>query len=130
MLEIKCRIGIDLRAAYLAGDRGEVTRLTGEVLPDLLARIEHFAKVFRRQWLAENRSAGLDLFDVRVGGLKERVKAAASRMEAWLSGEMDRVDELELPRLPYQGHESEPGREDLTMMNWNRVVLPSEIGAI
>ena len=130
VLEIKCRIGIDLRAAYLAGDRGEVTRLTGEVLPDLLARIEHFAKVFRRQWLAENRSAGLDLFDVRVGGLKERVKAAASRMEAWLSGEMDRVDELELPRLPYQGHEPEPGREDLTMMNWNRVVLPSEIGAI
>lgn len=130
VLEIKCRIGIDLRAAYLAGDRGEAARLTGEILPDLLARIERFAKLFRRQWLAENRSAGLDLFDVRVGGLKERVKAAASRMEAWLSGEMDRVDELELPRLPYQGYEPEPGREDLTMMNWNRVVLPSEIGAI
>ena len=70
------------------------------------------------------------MFDVRVGGLKERVMAAAARMEAWLSGEIDRVEELELPRLPYQGHEPDPGREDLTMMNWNRVVLPVEIGAI
>ena len=129
-LEIKCRIGIDLRAAYLAGDRSEVTRLTGETLPELLRRIERFAGLFRRQWLAENRAAGLDMFDVRVGGLKERVMAAAARMEAWLSGEIDRVEELELPRLPYQGHEPDPGREDLTMMNWNRVVLPVEIGAI
>lgn len=129
-LEIKCRIGIDLRRAYLAGDRSEAIRLTGEVLPELLCRLDRFTKQFRRQWISENRPFGLDLFDIRVGGLKERIRAAAFRVECWLSGESASIEEFEEPRLPYDGKEPEPGREDLGAMFWNQIALPHEIGAI
>ena len=130
MLEIKCRVGIDLRAAYLAGDRDEAIRQSGEVLPELLRRVGHFAELFRRQWFAENRPAGLDAFDVRIGGLKERLCAASARMEGWLSGEVSSIEELEQPRLLYEGKEPEKGREDLPSLHWNNIILPSEIGAI
>lgn len=130
VLEIKCRVGIDLRAAYLAGNRDEAIRQSGEVLPELLSRVGRFAEVFRRQWLAENRPAGLDAFDVRIGGLKERLCAASARVESWLSGEVSTLEELEQPRLPYNGKAIETGREDLPCMNWSSIILPSDIGAI
>lgn len=130
VLEIKCRVGIDLRAAYLAGDRDEAIRQSGEVLPELLRRVGHFAELFRRQWLMENRPAGLDAFDVRIGGLKERLCSASARMEGWLTGEVSSLEELEQPRLPYEGKEIVKGREDLPSMHWNNIILPSEIGAI
>ena len=89
-----------------------------------------FAELFRRQWLMENRPAGLDAFDVRIGGLKERLCSASARMEGWLTGEVSSLEELEQPRLPYEGKEIVKGREDLPSMHWNNIILPSEIGAI
>ena len=48
----------------------------------------------------------------------------------WLSGEVSSIEELEQPRLPYEGKEPEKGREDLPSLHWNNIILPSEIGAI
>ena len=47
----------------------------------------------------ENKVFGLDTVDIRMGGLLQRFKRAESRIEAYLAGQIDRIDELEVENL-------------------------------
>ena len=50
----------------------------------------------------KNKVFGLDTVDIRMGGLLQRIKRAESRIEAYLAGQLDRIDELEMEILPLQ----------------------------
>ena len=50
--------------------------------------------------MKENKVFGLDTVDIRMGGLLQRIKRAESRIEAYLAGQLDRIDELEVEILP------------------------------
>ena len=52
--------------------------------------------------MKENKVFGLDTVDIRMGGLLQRIKRAESRIEAYLAGQLDRIDELEVEVLPLQ----------------------------
>ena len=51
--------------------------------------------------MKENKVFGLDTVDIRMGGLLQRFKRAESRIEAYLAGQIDRIDELEVEILPF-----------------------------
>lgn len=38
--------------------------------------------------------------EIRLGGLKERIKSCRLRLKAWLAGEIAKIDELEEELLP------------------------------
>ena len=130
VLEKKCRAGIDLRQLYLAEDKEGLARYAEHDLPELLARAEAFAAAFHSQWLHENRPAGLDAFDIRIGGVLQRTRTAIERVKAYVAGETDRLEELEQPRLPYDGKEHPQGQEDLGSFFWDKAILPTDISAI
>ncbi len=66
---------------------------------NLEARLKHFHALFSQQWLKENKVFGLDTVDIRMGGLLQRIKRAESRIEAYLAGQISRIDELEVEIL-------------------------------
>ena len=72
-----------------------------EELPELRSQIENFHALFSHQWLKRNKVFGLDTVDIRMGGLLQRIKRAESRIEAYLAGQIDRIDELEVEILPF-----------------------------
>ena len=62
--------------------------------------------------------------DVRLGGLQARIAAAGRRISAWLTGETDRIDELEAERLPYDTDwEAEATHEN----RWTNIISASNI---
>ncbi len=130
VLALKCRAGRDLRAAYKAGDRGTLTRYRDETLPRLQTLLEAFIAAFHRQWLHENRAAGLDTFDLRLGGVCRRVETAAERIGAFLRGETPALEELEEPLLSFDGGNIPPEGRDISVSCWHRIVSPSDIGSI
>lgn len=99
VLEIKSEIGIDLKAAYDSGDRDELMIIANETLPELLARVDDFYESFRAQWNTENKIFGLDMSEIRIGGLKMRIEAAIRRITEYLRGQIKSIDELEEERL-------------------------------
>ena len=121
VLELKATLGWQLYEAYGAGDRAELGRLAHEVIPEILERTERFLVAFRKQWYHENKTFGFSAQEIRIGGMKERLRSAALRVEDYLAGGCDRIEELETAPLPmdpkrdgtYAGH-----------FYWQRIVAP------
>jgi len=86
VLEMKSEAGLAIRGAYSAGDRKTLSRYAHESLPELKKRTEQFADAYREQWCRENKIFGLDVFDLRIGGLLQRLDSAVRRLEQYLSG--------------------------------------------
>ena len=117
VLEVKAALGIKTRAAYQAADKDELRRLANEDYSEILRRLKLFEKAFKKQWFAENKSAGYDEQERRLGGLMLRTASCRSRLIDYADGKIDRIEELEckvLENPPYlirtYGHVSSLGR--------------------
>lgn len=129
VLEIKCDIGVQLKAAYEKNDKKELARLVNEVCPDMLARIDAYYKVFKKQWYNESRTGGFDIQDIRFGGLIMRIKTAMESVNAYVNGEIDHISELDEPRLPFDCRTSDEGLDiNMDCNFWNYIVTPNVNG--
>ena len=102
-----CRLNADkilvtqtIRQAYKAGDKMALADACHQ-LARLIKQLDQFRTVYSRQWLAENKVFGLDTIDIRLGGLKARMERAISRIQDYLAGDIEGIDELEVDILPY-----------------------------
>ncbi len=100
VLEIKYDLGKRTRDAYAKGDRDELAALLPEYAK-CATRVEKFHRAFSFQWHKENKPNGFEIQDTRLGGLIMRLKAAMERIEAYLSGRIMTLEELDEELLPY-----------------------------
>ena len=52
-------------------------------------------------WFTDAKAFGYELLDIRLEGVKARLKNCQSRIRSWLEGQTSRLEELEQERLPY-----------------------------
>ena len=91
---IKSTLSIDLRAAYRAGDKAKLKALADKTA-ELAEEIEKLLCAMELQWRTENRAAGLEVQQLRMGGAARRAKGAADAVNAYLDGTLEKIDELE-----------------------------------
>lgn len=102
VVALKADLGLHLRQAYEADDRDSLRRIVAE-MATLSERLEAFYAAFERQWMGENKPHGFDVQDIRLGGLMRRVAHCTARLEQYLAGDLDRIEELEETQLDYFG---------------------------
>lgn len=102
VLEVKANLGNELRAAYQKNDREALTALVKRCKL-LTKRLQVFYRAYRNQWYLENKDFGFEVQDIRIGGLVSRVKNCTWRLEEYLSGRLQRIEELEQTPLDYAG---------------------------
>ena len=109
VLEIKNSLGVRLRNAYKNNDKETLKQLI-EKMDILLIRIDAFIDAFRTSWYIEKKTFGFDVEEIRLGGLRQRVKEARLRIEEYLSNKIDIIEELEQDVLPfiYNDNSDEP----------------------
>lgn len=100
VLEIKYDLGARTRRAYKAGDKKALTELLTEYA-QCATRVKKFQRTFSDQWHKENKPHGFEVHDARLGGLIQRLTSAMERIEAYLSGRVACLEELEEELLPY-----------------------------
>lgn len=115
VLELKSCVGADAYRAYQSGDRQTLQTIANEILPQILERLELFRDAVEVRWMREYNSSGYDVLDIRLGGVSARVKTAIRRLNRYLIGELDRLDELEEERLSFNGLSDEELEEKRTM---------------
>ena len=93
VLELKYDMGIRIRKAYQAQDKTELTKCA-EDLGKIITSLEGFIVSYRKQWLKENKPNGLEIQEVRLGGLKERLIGCKDRLQAYVKGEIEEIPEL------------------------------------
>lgn len=126
VLAVKYDIGVKTRAAYGSGDRTQVAAL----LPTydlLLQRIEAFYAAFSAQWMQENKPHGFDVQDLRIGGLLLRIRHCRERLQQYVNGDIDRIEELEETILPHRG-DGVPSAAPQSYNSWIGAATANVIG--
>lgn len=93
----KYNIGNEIRTAYLGKD-GEALADACKALKEAEKKVEAFHKTFTAQWYRENKAEGMEVHDIRMGGLEARMRACRKRIEKYLDGKISSLPELETPR--------------------------------
>ncbi len=122
VLEIKYELGLRTRNAYQAGDKVELERLAKEEYVEVAKRIKIFARAFEKQWMTDNKPHGFDVQDLRLGGLLQRIDSCRRRLLDYVSGKIDRIDELEEEILPYGNKEES--------LNMNRAPMSATVNCL
>ncbi len=104
-LAVKYELGLRTRRAYEAGDKETLRTLAKNEYVKVEKRIDAFARAFENQWFADNKPHGFDLQDHRLGALLQRTRSCRRRILDYVSGKIDRIDELEEALIPYRERE-------------------------
>lgn len=127
LLALKISITSGIQKAYRNGDKEHLSALAEKDLPQLYQMVEDFSDQFSRQWQQENKIFGLDTIDIRFGGLLKRIKRAQERLEKYIRGQIDRVEELEQEILPFNDFYKDQGLTATTANQWHLIATASTI---
>lgn len=94
VLELKYELGVKTRTAYRSGDKAQLEALV-PVYKELAKRVRRFHKAFTAQWMTFSKPHGFEVQDARLGGLAARVDSCRERIEAYIAGSLERIDELD-----------------------------------
>ena len=100
VLAIRFDLGVRTRKAYKSGDKTALMKIVKEDYPSLLTALEIFYDAFENAWMTERKPFGFEVQDIRIGGAIQRIKHCKRTLERYLSGELERVEELEQEILP------------------------------
>jgi hypothetical protein len=99
-LALKADFGVRLKAAYDARDREALTALLADAR-EMKTRCEALRTAQRDAWMTYNKPFGFEATDAQYGAMTARIDTAVYRIEAYLSGEIDAIEELEEERLKF-----------------------------
>ena len=62
---------------------------------NLIKKLQNFYNAYEEFWMIEKKSFGFEVQDIRIGGLIQRVKHCKMVLNKYVTGETDRIEELE-----------------------------------
>lgn len=113
VLANKASLGVNLKQAYDKKQLSELTQLVDTKIVPLLSDVCELRSAHRRQWLTMNKPFGWEVIDIRYGGLLNRLETTKDRIERFVHGELDQIEELDQERLYYS-----PRFEQSTGLGW------------
>lgn len=75
LLSYKATIPHDLRTAYDKKDKNTLAALAQKDIPSLIEAADKLLKAVEAQWRRESRAFGLEVQQLRIGGMKQRLTA-------------------------------------------------------
>ena len=106
VLSIKAEIGIIITDAYKSKNNTLLEDITNNILPELSKRVLDLRYYHRDIWLKTNKYFGWEIVDLRYGALLMDIDTAQTRISGYLTGKIDKMEELEEERLYF---DNKPG---------------------
>ena len=128
MLSLKSDIGNRVTSAYKETDF-QALKYCLEDIKTLRTDLDELKKLALSWWYKNNKAFGFDGFDIRLGAIAYRLDTAILRLEAYISGKTDRLEELEAPRLYYNPTDNREvtDKEPLPRENDDRKIITVSI---
>ena len=101
-LSVKSELGLKITKAYKNSDKNKLKSLIG-IIEETALRVKNLREVHRKLWFSRYKAFGWDVFDIRYGAVLSRIETAKYRLSLYLNGEIERIEELEEPRLYFNG---------------------------
>ncbi len=101
VLSRKADLGIRIKTAYEAKDLSTLKEISEEVIPNIIRNLTVMHTSRESLWFADAKPFGYELLDTRLGGVKTRLESCRRRLQSFLEGKVQTLEELEQERLPY-----------------------------
>lgn len=98
VLSVKSSLSPALDEAYKSGDRQKLAACLKE-MKKAIDLTDSFSESLEKQWLYESKALGLEVMQIRLAGVRKRLCYAAGRVEDYLAGKTDKIEELEEKKL-------------------------------
>lgn len=98
-LEYKAPMGILTRKIYRKNNKEELKQLI-EYYGTTVECLDAFTDVYREQWFKENKAFGWEVQEIRLGGIRARIFGCQARLQAYLDGKIEKIEELDADVLP------------------------------
>ncbi len=97
LLSLKATLSKDIRKAYEEKDKDTLRTIATERLPAAIEAMEAYHDAHRAEWHHDNKPFGYEVVDIRLGGVKERLKTTQRTIEDYLDERIDCIAQLEEP---------------------------------
>lgn len=94
VLQTKFDLGVRTRKAYKAGDKEQLKLIANDYLKTAKA-VKKFLASVETYWYKEYKGTGLEIQQIRLGGLIQRLISCKAKLDEYVSGKIDQIDELE-----------------------------------
>lgn len=121
VLSIKYCLPKHIRFAYENKDLRELKCLVDKI-KNCESSVEKFYCAFKNLWETENKPYGFEIQDYRIGGMLKRMEHCRKRLEDYISGSIDKIEELEEPLLPFMENHNEKEVEFTCIPNWKSAI--------
>ncbi len=106
LVALKTEIAENLRKAYFANDKDALKEYADIKFPALKDKLYNLNKEMLKIWYKYNKPTGAEVLDLRLSGLMGRAETASIRINQYLNGEIEKIEELEYERLPFATYNS------------------------
>lgn len=106
VLTLKVNLGLELRKFYKENNK-EGLKNSLIKLKKLKKYLNNFYLDFIYTWNKEKKSHGLDVIDLRIGGLEKRIETTIRLISEYLNNKITKIDELEEALLDFWGNLNE-----------------------
>ena len=113
VLKTKSNLGVKIKKAYDEKDNVILTNIVKTILPNLKIDVISLKNANKRMWFRINKPFGWEIYDLRYGGLISRIDSTKERLNSYLTGEIDCIEELDQERLFYDGKNKDKKTSDI-----------------
>lgn len=98
----KYHLGVEIMSAYKMKDKSVLSALSDKISV-AVSKVRVFYEAFMKQWYLENKAFGAEIHDIRIGGVINRMNAVKQRLDLYVNGEIDKIEELEEEKINWLG---------------------------
>ncbi|MDN6290695.1 MAG: beta-N-acetylhexosaminidase [Alkalibacterium sp.] len=98
VLSEKADFGVNVKKAYDTNNRKQLVSSL-KTAEKLTKDLECLRLAHQEIWMQENKPFGWEVIDIRYGGAIARMKSTAKRLDNFIKGELQNIEELEVDKL-------------------------------
>ena len=126
VLSLKAELGLRTHSVYRSRDPEALRSLIADYRR-LLRKLDVFYRVYKKQWMEENKPHGFDIQDIRMGALMKRVESCMERLQDLAEGRISVIEELEEQQLDLRGGGTTYAKEPVSFNQWGRIVTTNVV---
>ncbi|WP_080875264.1 beta-N-acetylhexosaminidase [Oceanobacillus timonensis] len=102
VLSIKAELGRNVKETYDKQNREKLQEML-PILEEVKERVYTLRKTHRTLWFSFNKPFGWEIIEIRYGGVLARIETVMYRLNQYIDGDINKIDELEEERLYFEG---------------------------
>lgn len=131
LLKEKAMLGVELRGAYLRGEEGkEVLSAFPEQIERCICAADQLKELREQIWMQECKPFGYEVLDIRFGAIGVRLTSVKKRLQKYLAGEIERIEELEEALVLYNKNRAESAYPLCAAGFWDDIVSACNMAGI